>query len=108
MCVHLNNISVTQDEICLTVKTLWCISLTAARAGSDYHEASSRTMVFPPGSANGDMRCLNITIVDDGLIEGDEYFYVYLSLHNSYVNYVVGVRRGTYNRRPTLVDNDGT
>lgn len=37
-------------------------------------------MEFPVGSANGVTQCVDITILEDGLFEGDEYLCVGLSV----------------------------
>ena len=45
-------------------------------SGSDYTEVNMTSVVFPVGSENNDTLCVNITIMDDNLIEGDEVFTV--------------------------------
>ena len=36
-------------------------------------------VVFPSGSTSGDMQCINVTILDDDVIEGTETFTVQAS-----------------------------
>lgn len=50
-------------------------SRIAAMAGSDYINDSS-IEVFPSGSTDGVSRCLDITILDDDAIEGNQTFNV--------------------------------
>ena len=80
--------------------------IIAASSGMDFISAS-RSLIFPPGSGNGDTFCMNITIVDDSLIEGSERFRVYLNV--PYSTSRVGVRlRGRSVIYPTITDNDCT
>jgi hypothetical protein len=37
-------------------------------------------VVFPAGTSNGAMQCVNITITDDSAVEGDETFTVSLTV----------------------------
>ena len=36
-------------------------------------------MVFPEGSIDGDMQCVNVTVLQDDMIEGTESFYLQAS-----------------------------
>ncbi len=53
-------------------------SIITATAGSDY-VAASVGLTFPAGSTNGDMQCLNISIIDDSVLEDNETFTVTLT-----------------------------
>ena len=55
-----------------------CESLSSAIAGSDYMPVSM-DVVFPVGTSNGGMQCINVTIIDDSTMEGDETFTVTLT-----------------------------
>ena len=58
-------------------------------------------LMFPPGSSNGDMECLNIIINDDNVPEDTELFIVELTTTETYV---------TVNSNPGEIiirDNDG-
>ena len=52
--------------------------LSAAIAGSDYVSVSM-DVVFPVGTSNGGMQCIDVTIIDDSEMEGDETFTVTLT-----------------------------
>jgi hypothetical protein len=51
----------------------------AAIQNRDYQFATT-SIILPPGTGDGDLRCLNITILDDDLIEGDEIFTLRLRI----------------------------
>ena len=58
----------------------------SAIAGSDYAAISTHLM-FPTGSVSGDMKCINITIIDDVVLEEDETLTVAMTNTSPY-NYV--------------------
>ena len=72
----------------------------AAIAGSDYVSVSM-DVVFPAGTSNGGMQCIDVTIIDDIEMEGDETFTVTLTTSSSTVNLVNAVTT------ITITDNDG-
>ena len=76
--------------------------LIAAR-GDDYHSVNTHLM-FPPGSGNGTALCVNVTIVDDDLIEGNEVFNV--RLYYYYNDEGVGIGRTIQTSGVTIIDND--
>ena len=69
-------------------------------AGSDYNAISS-TLEFPVNSTSGDEQCINITIVDDNDVEGDEMFTVTLER----IIGAVTLSQGT--TVVTITDNEG-
>ena len=77
-----------------------CASLSAAIAGSDYLSVST-DVVFSAGTSNGGMQCINVTIIDDSEIEGDETFTVTLTTSSP------AVTLGNAVTTITITDNDG-
>ncbi len=59
------------------------------------------TSVFGVGSPDGTMLCVNITILDDNLIEGDELFTVRLTLITPTLSLGLG------NTDITIMDDEG-
>ena len=70
-----------------------------AVAGPDYEPISSH-LTFPTGSVAGDMLCVNISIVNDVLFEGDETFTVLLTVNTA------GVSEGNAVTIVTIRDDD--
>ena len=61
-------------------------------AGSDFVDVAA-TVVFPPGSDNGDVECFGVTIMNDMAFEKDEYFTLHFSaveegveIHEAYLS----------------------
>ena len=52
--------------------------VAAAMFGSDYNNVSS-SKVFSSGSVNSFTRCINITIIDDDALEGNQSFILALT-----------------------------
>ena len=50
--------------------------------GKDYYPVSS-ALRFPTSSRNGSQVCVNVTVVDDPVLEGTESFNVYLTTSDS-------------------------
>jgi hypothetical protein len=73
--------------------------ITAAD-GSDYTGDSFNT-TFTSGSMYGATRCVNITILEDGALEGDQTFTVMLTTSDP--NVVIGINMTVV----TIMDNDG-
>ena len=73
--------------------------IVSAVAGSDYEQISA-PLTFPTGSVAGDMQCVNISIVDDFLFEGDETFTVSLTVTTP------GVMEGNTSTTVTIRDDD--
>ena len=48
-------------------------------ADVDYVDIATVHWVFTAGSQAGDTHCVEIVIIDDGYVEGDEYFAVNLT-----------------------------
>ena len=67
--------------------------------GSDYNSVSS-TEIFTSGSTDGATRCVNITIIDDGALEGNQTFTVVETTRD--VDVVIGTNITTIK----IVDND--
>jgi len=63
---------------------------------------SSVSLEFPVGARSGDARCINVTILDDTALEGNETFTVSLTVTN--VNITVENDLTTVTIIP---DNDG-
>ena len=61
------------------------------------------TKLFSAGSDDGTLNCLNITIVDDVFIEGNEDFTVTLVLETP----GMGVATETTTTTVTIADNEG-
>ena len=81
---------------------LYSLSITTADsavAGSDY-EMTTMNLAFPISSMDNDIQCLNITIMEDTLVEGDETFAVTLTT-------ALGVTTGTDITIITITDNEG-
>lgn len=57
------------------------VIINTALAGTDYVNVSSKE-VFPFGSTNGATTCVDITILDDNAMEGDQTFNVALTTSN--------------------------
>jgi len=54
--------------------------MNAAFAGSDYVPVAERErVVFSAGSKSGAMQCIDITIIGDSAVEGNETFIVLFS-----------------------------
>ena len=73
----------------------------SAFAEYDYTAITSSPLVFPAGSTDGAMECMNITIMEDTLFEGDETFTVGLMVVTS------GVMAGNTETIVTITDNEG-
>ena len=71
--------------------------------GSDY-EAISTTTTFAAGSTDAETQCLNVTITEDALVEGDETFIVTMTLLTT----GVGVTTENDMSAITVMDNEGT
>ncbi len=56
-----------------------CFSFFSVVAPDDYTAILSAQLVFPLNSVDGDMQCVEVTIVDDGCLEPSENFTVSLS-----------------------------
>ena len=74
----------------------------SAIAGSDYITVSS-SFVFTSGSTDNAARCVNITIIDDGALEGDQIFVVTLIPTATHDGLMLGIDRTCI----TITDNDG-
>ena len=57
---------------------MYFLVVVSATAGSEFIPISI-PLKYPPGPANGNMMCINISITDDQLFEGNETFMVRLS-----------------------------
>ena len=77
-----------------------CTTLSAAIAGSDYVSVSM-DVVFPAGTSNGGVQCIDVTIMDDSEMEGDETFTVTLTTSSP------AVTLGNAVTTITITDNDG-
>ncbi len=56
-----------------------CISFPpVVGSGNDYMVPAELTATFPVGSASGSSACVNLTILDDGYLEGNETLSVSL------------------------------
>ena len=79
-----------------------CIGiLVSVVAGSDYIEVSM-TLTFPAGSTDGDMiQCIDVSIEDDTVLEGEETFTVTLTTPETYM------MLGNDQTEVTISDNDG-
>lgn len=51
----------------------------------DYSSISLNTLTFPSGTVTGDTRCFTVGILDDTMVENDEFFTVSLSNHHGAV-----------------------
>ena len=72
----------------------------SAVAVSDFNITHSN-LTFNSGSTDNAAECVNITIADDGALEGDQTFTVTLSTPDPSV--ILGTRIATI----TITDNDG-
>lgn len=72
----------------------------SATGGSDYTGISSPLM-FPAGSGDSAVQCVNISIVDDREVERDEIFSVGLTVVTS------GVMLGNALTTVVIIDNEG-
>ena len=70
-----------------------------AMGGADYMSVSS-DQIFAIGSTNGSIRCVAISILDDGALEGNQTFAVTLTSSES--NVMLGISVVTI----TITDND--
>ena len=77
-----------------------CLTLSSV-LGTDYSLASSPlTVTFPVGSADGDITCVTIAVVDDDALEGNHSFSVHLTNPSSGV--VIGSHTYAF---AVIVDN---
>ena len=53
--------------------TLSCVSFQLYSASDDYAMVDG-VVVFPEGSTEGDKQCINVTILEDDIVEGTETF----------------------------------
>ena len=56
-------------------------------AGSDFVDITSVHFVFAAGSQAGNTQCMDIVIIDDRCVEGDEYISVNLSTSDDNVKF---------------------
>ena len=54
-------------------------SLTFLLANRDFSPVNNRPVIFLPGDTTGSQHCVNITILDDEIVEDNEEFKVVLS-----------------------------
>ena len=59
-------------------------------------------LLFPVGSADGDTLCGSITILDDILFEGEEFFDVIV------FNLIFGIKYMSSFTQVIIMDNEGT
>lgn len=76
-----------------------CIIYTG-QDSSDYTAVSS-DKIFVTGSTNGATRCVNITIIDDNALEGEQTFSVILTTEDSAI--ILGIPTAIV----TIQDDDG-
>lgn len=69
----------------------------------DHKHMMITNLTFPANSSSGDMECLNVTIIEDTLLEGDETFTVSLEL----LTIGKGVQLGNSVVVVSIVDNEG-
>ena len=62
----------------------YTVNFFAATSGSDYVSVTM-DVVFPAGSSNGAMQCIDVSITDDSAVEGDETFTVALTTSSAIV-----------------------
>ncbi len=72
--------------VCKMDTSFNCISFPPVVATDDYMVPADLTATFPVGSASGSSACVNLTIVDDGILEGNETLSVLLSIDTPNAN----------------------
>lgn len=76
-------------------------NIGSATAGVDY-EAITTNLTFAENSVDNTMQCINVTTIDDTLVEGNEFFTAMLSFVSSGVDVMLGGVESTV----TIVDDD--
>ena len=84
------------------IRSLWKHVVDSATANVDY-ETVNMNLTFVVNSTDSTAQCLNVTITDDTLVEGDEIFMVTLVV----VTTGVGVTLGSNSTTILIIDNDG-
>ena len=112
ICVNLSAAEETERSFDLSLTTTDITGLEAlaikiinevnviALAGYDYKNLSFNE-TFPSGSIDGDVKCTNITIMEDNALEASETFIVTLKSSDSSVIIVTNIST------VTIIDNDG-
>ena len=72
-----------------------------SKASRSDFESLSSTLTFSSGSSVGATKCANISIIDDDVFEGNQYFSLQLATRNPHVMV------GTAVTRVTITDYDG-
>ena len=100
--VMLDTTQGSDDTGCIkvSINSIFLYIIGSALENTDYTTISSALM-FPAGSANTTVQCVNITITDDDIFEGDETFTVGLTVNTS------GVMEGNTITAITITDNEG-
>ena len=91
--------TIIASSVSISVENLYTVRATTP--DSDYISLSSSTLVFPDGSNNGDIQCIDIVITDDEILERNEVFTVSL---NAVTQNVMAVNAMT---AVTIIDDDG-
>lgn len=71
-----------------------------AAADVDYTSIEPTVLLFPSGSGDQAMQCIDINITDDSALENDEIFYVMLMAQEAYVS------EGRTQLLVTIIDDD--
>lgn len=89
---------VQHESIIFCIVTVSCI-FHAAQPDDDYIP-TSESMEFPVGSATGEMKCLNVSIIDDDVLEDTEAFLVVMNTSDPNVMIATNIT-------VLISDNDG-
>ena len=73
-----------------------------AVAGADYLSLSNFSIVFPAGSAVGDLVCVEIATINDLIVEGDETFTIMINASTDYK------RLAPFTSTVTILDDEET
>ena len=95
VCATLITSFVTEFDITVTLATsngtgmcvqqlaLPCVNNCVSATNCSDYLGVSMDLVFTAGTSNGTMQCINVTIIDDSLVEPNETFAVTLTTSNS-------------------------
>ena len=73
MCATLyGELEILQNDLTMKLVT----SLTSSATENFDYIGISTVLVIPEGSSNGTVHCLDINIIDDDMLEGDETFNI--------------------------------
>ena len=100
------NTNENTGEIKNSTKTFYdiCAYILSTATNLDYEPLIDEQLMFLAGDSNGTERCINITILQDMLVECEEDFNITLTIVKEQQNLVLGEATTTV----SIIDSDGT